>query len=172
MSDFLALTKERCSVRSFKPDAIAQDALDYVLEAGRLAPTACNKQGIHIYLLTSDETRAAAASVCKFTFGAPAILCVCKDHDSYWKNPFEDGINSGDIDASIVTTHMMLAAREKGLGSCWVGAFAPSKMAQALALPANHQVVALLPLGYPADDATPSEMHAKRKTKEELVTVM
>lgn len=172
MQDFLTLAKERYSVRQYKSDAVSQDDLAYILEAAMIAPTACNNQGIHVYVLSGEEARANAKSVCKFTFDAPVVLCVCKDSDKYWKNPFEEGVNSGDIDASIVGSHMMLAARERELGTCWVGAFSPSKLKEALNLPKNHQPVLLMPLGHPADEATPTAMHTTTRPQEELITVM
>lgn len=170
MKDFLTLASERYSVRKFKPDAIAPDVLVRILEAGRLAPTACNNQAVHIYVLESEEARASVASLTKYSFGAPAILLVCAERDRTWKNPLEDGVTSAEQDAAIVATHMMLEAWENGIGSCWVGYFPPSKLAAALALPEDHRPVLLMPIGVPADDAAPSPLHAQCKSLDELVT--
>jgi nitroreductase len=79
--NFFELAKERFSVRSFKKDAIEAEKLNMILEAGRVAPTACNKQPQKIYVIQSDEMRAKLATVCKFTFDAPVVLAICYDKE-------------------------------------------------------------------------------------------
>ena len=172
MNDFLTLAGARYSVRKFQPTAISRAHLARILEAGRLAPTACNNQAVHIYVLQSAEALAKVQAVTKYTFGAPVILLVCYDADRTWKNPLEAGITSGEVDASIVATHMMLEAWENGVGSCWVGYFPNSALAQSLDLPQNHKPVLLMPMGYPADDAVPAAMHTQRRSLDELVTML
>lgn len=170
MTDLLTLMSERCSVRKFKPDAIAPETLARILEAGRLAPTACNNQAVHIYVLESKDARAAVAGLTRYTFDAPAILLVCADTARTWKNPLENGVTSGEQDAAIVACHMMLEAWANGIGSCWVGYFPPGKLAAALALPEDHRPVLLMPIGVPADDAQPSALHSQRRALDDLVT--
>lgn len=172
MNDFLSLAAARYSVRKFKPEAIAEDTMARILEAGRLAPTACNNQAVHIYVLKSDAVLAKVAALTKFTFGAPTVLLVCAEESRTWKNPLEQGITSAEQDAAIVATHMMLEAWEEGVGSCWVGYFPNSKVAEALALPADHKPVLLMPMGYPADDAAPTKMHTDSRSLDELVTIL
>ena len=157
--NFLELAKARFSVRSFKKDPIEEEKLLTILEAGRVAPTACNKQPQKIYVIQSEEMRAKLATVCKFTFDAPVVLAICYDKDKAWKNDLTPGYCSGETDAAIVCTHMMLQAWELGIGSCWVGCFASDRVKEALDLPANLRVTALMPMGYPAQDATPMEFH-------------
>lgn len=170
--NFLELAKARFSVRSFKKDAIETEKLNAILEAGRVAPSACNKQPQKIYVIQSEEARAKLATVCRFTFDAPVILAVCYDHDRTWKNDLMPGYQSGETDAAIVCTHMMLEAWELGIGSCWVGWFNADEIKSTLGLPENVTLSALLPIGYPTDDAKPTKLHTKIRDIEDTVTFM
>ena len=121
--DFLTLAKKRCSVRQYQDKPVEQEKLDLILSAGRVAPTAANKQPQRIVVIQSAEgleKLKKAANV----YGAPLAMIVCADHQSSWKRPF-DGKDAADIDATIVTTHMMLQAAGLGLGSIWVCFFDP-----------------------------------------------
>ena len=170
--NFSELAKERFSVRAFKQDAIEEEKLAIILEAGRVAPTACNKQPQKIFVAKSEESREKLASVCRFTFDAPVVLVVCYDKERSWQNDLMPGYESGETDAAIVCTHMMLAAWEAGIGSCWVGAFSPDRVAETLGLPANERVCALMPMGYPAEDAEPFALHTQYRPIEETVTYL
>lgn len=172
MEDFLTLARTRYSVRKFADQPVEAEVLQKILTAGQTAPTARNSQAVHVYVLQSEEARAKAAALTKYSFGAPMILVVCYESDRTWKNPLVDGIISGEQDAAIVASHMMLAAWEQGVGSCWVGYFPPAKLAEALALPENHVPVLMMPMGYPAADAAPSALHEKTRSLDELVTVL
>lgn len=156
---FLDLAKARCSVRKFKDKAVEEEVLQSILEAGRVAPTACNNQPQKIYVVRSSEALEKLSRVCKYTFGAPVILVIGYDKDRDWKNDLMQGYTSGETDAAIVCTHMMLEAWDKGVGSCWVGWFNAEQIRETLELPQNVQVTALLPIGYAADDAKPSRLH-------------
>jgi len=170
--NFLELAKARYSVRSFKKDAVEEEKLNLILEAGRVAPTACNKQPQKIYVIQSEEMREKLASVCRFTFGAPAVLAVCYDQNKAWKNDLSPEYRAGEIDAAIVCTHMMLEAWELGIGSCWVAWFNANEVHEALALPENVTVCGLLPIGYPADDAAPTKLHTKIREFSDTVQFM
>jgi nitroreductase len=156
---FLELAKRRYSVRSFKDTPIGEEQLNLILEAGRIAPTACNNQPQKIYVAKSEESRKKLADVCRYTFGAPIILVVCYDRARDWKNKLMPGYESGETDAAIVCTHMMLQAEELGIGSCWVGYFNAQVVAEVLGLPENVTVSALLPIGYAAENALPAALH-------------
>ena len=158
---FLELAKARYSVRSFQDRPIEEEHLNLILEAGRVAPTACNFQPQRIYVARSAEAREKLASVCRCTFGAPVILVVCYDRERDWKNKLMPGYESGETDAAIVCTHMMLEAFELGIGSCWVGYFNPQTVAEILGLPENVTVSVLLPMGYPAENAQPLPLHSQ-----------
>lgn len=158
---FQELAKARYSVRSFQDKPIEKEHMDLILEAGRVAPTACNFQPQKIYVAKSAEARAKLASVCRCTFDAPVILVVCYDRTRDWKNKLMPGYESGETDAAIVCTHMMLQAFELGVGSCWVGYFNAQTVAEVLGLPENVTVSALLPMGYPAQDAKALPLHSQ-----------
>lgn len=170
--NFFDLVKDRYSVRKFKRDMIEDAKLQTILEAGRVAPTACNFQPQKIYVVKSEENRKKLADVCRFTFDAPVVLVIAYDKDRDWKNKRIPGYSSGETDTAIVCTHMMLAAWEQGIGSCWVGAFSNEAIEKALALPENIRVTAMLPIGYAADDATPAEFHSITRPFDETITEM
>ncbi len=158
---FQELAHARYSVRSFKDTPIEEEKLNLILEAGRVAPTACNNQPQKIYVAKSEESRKRLASVCRCTFDAPVILVVCYDRTRDWKSKLMPGYESGETDAAIVCTHMMLQAVELGIGSCWVGYFNADDVSSVLGLPPNVTVSALLPIGYPADNAEPLPLHTQ-----------
>jgi nitroreductase len=165
---FLELAKSRYSVRSYKPKPIEQDILVQVLEAARIAPTACNYQPQRIRIVTSQADLAKVDKCTAYRFNAPAVLLVCYDKTVCWKRRF-DGADSGEVDASIVATHLMLAASEAGLGTCWVMSFDPVKTVELFALPKNIVPVAILPIGYPAEDSIPSDWHEQRFSLDQTV---
>ena len=109
-------------------------------------------------------------SLTRCRFGAPVVLLIAYDADEDWKNPLEEGIHAGQQDASIVATHIMLAATEAGLGTCWVNLFPNSQANEAFGLPESIMPVLLMPIGYAAPDAKPSRLHDERKPLEETVT--
>ena len=166
---FQELAKNRYSVRSFRETPIEKEHMDLILEAGRVAPTACNFQPQKIYVARSAEAREKLASVCRCTFGAPVILVVGYDRTRDWKNKLMPGLTSGETDAAIVCTHMMLQAADLGVGSCWGGYFNPDKVAAVLGLPENLTVSALLPIGYPAENAEPLPLHSLYRELADLV---
>ena len=158
---FQELAHARYSVRSFQNSPIEEEKMNLILEAGRIAPTACNNQPQKVYVAKSAEDRQKLATVCRCTYDAPVILVVCYDRNRDWKNKLQPGYESGETDAAIVCTHMMLQAFELGIGSCWVGYFNAKEVREALGLPENLTVSALLPIGYPTDDAAPIAMHTQ-----------
>lgn len=167
--NFSELAKSRYSVRAYDSRPVEDEKLERIIEAGRVAPTACNFQPQRIFVVKSEENRQRLASICRFTFDAPVILVVAYDRDACWKNKRMEGHPSGETDAAIVTTHMMLAAFEEGIGSCWVGVFNSEEVKATLGLPENLTVTALMPMGYPAPDATPAPFHSQIKPKSETV---
>jgi len=167
---FLELAKTRYSVRSFQNIPIREDHMAKILEAGHVAPTACNNQPQKIYIAKSEDARKKLSSVCRCTFDAPVILVVCYDRTRDWKNKLQPGYESGETDAAIVCTHMMLEAAELGIGSCWVGYFNADRVSQILGLPENVTVSALLPMGYPAEDAKPLPLHSQFRELADIVT--
>jgi nitroreductase len=164
---FFELAKDRYSVRSYKEKPIEAEKLTRILEAGRIAPTACNIQPQRIKVITGEDLKKVdECTPCRF--GAPAVLLVCYDKAVCWKRRF-DGANSGDADASLVTTHLMFAAQELGLGTCWVMYFNPAKTAELFNLPENIVPVAMLLVGYPAGDAVPAAEHSDRLALDKIL---
>lgn len=158
---FFDLAKERYSERKFSDKAVGKELLDAILETGRIAPTAHNNQPQRIKVLTAAGDLAKVDECTPCRYGAPVVFMVCYDKDVSWKRGF-DGEDGGVVDASIVTTHLMLAAQEKGIASCWVMHFDPAKAISLFDLPKNIVPVALLPVGYPAEGSGPSPRHTDR----------
>lgn len=167
--DFMSLVKERYSVRTFSDKTVEQEKIDLILEAGRLAPTAANRQPQRIFVLDSPDDLEALKACTPFHFNAPVALLVCYDDTVSWKRTSYDGAEMGMVDASIVTTHMMLEVTNLGLGSTWVGHFDPDKTKEAFSLPEHIIPVALLPIGYPDEKSDPHPNHFKRFDKETTV---
>ena len=167
--DFTSLIQSRYSCRSFSSQSIAPEIIDRILEAGRIAPTAVNKQPIHIWAITAPETLEAVKGVTRSNYGAPLLLVVgCHPADA-WVRRY-DGKNGAEVDASIVATYLMLAAENEGLASLWVGSFDPALLKAILPDADTYEPVAIINVGYPTEDSTPSPMHGVRKALEEFVT--
>ena len=166
--DFEKLSAERYSLRKFSDRPVEQEKLDLILEAGRNAPTAHNLQPQRIFVIRTPEMLEKADGCTAAHFHPPVILVVAYDPESAWKRE-TDGKNHGEIDAAIAATQMMLQAADLGLGTTYVGMFEPEKLISAFPEMAGLTPIALLPLGYPAETAHPSRLHADRKPMEELV---
>ena len=166
--DFAKLSAERYSLRKFSDQKVEQEKLDLILEAGRNAPTAHNNQPQRIFVIQSPEALEKADACTSMHFHAPMTLVVAYDPEDAWKRE-HDGKNHGEIDASIAITQMMLQAADLGLGSTYVGVFEPEKLLEAFPEMAGLCPIAMLPLGYPAENARPSKLHTMRKPVEELV---
>lgn len=158
---FLELAEKRYSCRKFSDREVEEEKIEALLKAAQLAPTAVNFQPQRILVITDKEKiKSLDENGCtRYTFNAPLMMVVCYDKGKSWKRSF-DGKDEGIVDASIITTHMMLEAVELGLGSTWVGAFDPAKAREILEVPENYEIVSLLPIGYPAME--PGERHHKR----------
>ncbi len=163
---FLELAKKRYSVRKYSNQPVEKEKLLQVLEAARLAPTAVNYQPFRFIVLQDEEIRKKVAATYSLDWlqQAPIIIVICGDHSQSWRRA--DGKDYCDVDAAIAIDHMMLAAAELDLGTCFIGAFNAYECSKILGLPANLEPIALLPLGYPADRG---QVKKKRKELEELV---
>lgn len=166
--DFVELAKRRCSVRSYQEKPVEQEKLEKILEAGRVAPTACNLQPQRILVVRTKEGIDKLKKVGN-VFNAPLYLVICADHSRTWKRAF-DGKDSADIDVSIVTTQMMLEAADIGLASIWIGSFKPDVMRAEFSIPKGLEPVNLLGIGYPEGEVKSPERHdADRKPLAETV---
>ena len=153
---FLELAEKRRSVRAYKPDAVPEELLQQVLEAGRLAPSACNKQPWRFIVVRSETARRAlgAAYAREWFWKAPVVIAVCILTQEAWVRSY-DGRNYAMVDGALAMDHLTLAAAEAGLGTCWIGAFDPAAVRDILGLPDGVEVVGMTPLGYPAVEANP-----------------
>lgn len=166
--DFLELAKKRYSVRKFDDKKVEAEKVKLILEAGKLAPTACNFQPQRILIINDAISLNKLKNCTPYHFGAPLAILICYNNAISWKRKY-DSKDSGDIDASIVTTHMMLEVANLGLGTTWVGHFDPEQMRTAFNLPENIIPVALLPIGYPAEDSQSNPNHDKRYESDKTV---
>ena len=165
---FIDLAAKRYSVRKFKDQKVEKEKLGLILEAARIAPTGCNYQPQRIMVIDDPAALEKLKTCTKYTFGAPLVLMVCYDSVTCWKSA-TNNVMGGYEDACIATTHMMLEAADLGLGSTWVGGFDRAKLQELFNVPEFLVPVALLPVGYPADDAAPAHLHEKRYGIEHFV---
>jgi len=166
--DFAKLAQERYSLRKFSDKPIEKEKLDLILKAAQISPTACNNQPQRILVIESDEALEKVRKCTVNHFDAPMVILICYDSNESWVCPFNKE-NEGIVDASIVTTHMVLQAADLGIGTTWVGYFDRTLTSEIFDLPENIVPVALLPIGYPADDAKPNPLHDKKLPIEKTV---
>lgn len=166
--DFSEVIKNRYACKKFSAHQVETAQLHAILEAGRVAPTAKNLQEQRIYVVQSEEGLARIDRMTPCRYGAPTVIVVAFDTENMFTYPGGKR-TSGVEDASIVATHMMLAAASAGVDSCWINFFNPEEMARELGLPANEEILMLLDLGYAAPDTAPLPNHGKRKELSETV---
>ena len=155
--DFQELIRSRYSVRAYKPDPVPDAVLGSILEAGRLAPTAGNRQAFRILVIKTQGREAELKSIYgrDWFVQAPLILCVCGIPRDNWVRSHRKNYN--DVDVAIVMDHMILAATDLGLGTCWIGAFNVRTARKVLGTPKKAEPIELMPLGYPADEPKPKK---------------
>ncbi len=169
--EFKEVVKNRYSCKKFSDRAVGEKELAEILEAGRLAPTAKNLQEQHVYVIRSAEALALVDAVTPCRYGAPVVLAVAYDRDNVFTYPGGKR-DSGTEDAAIVATHLILAAADAGVDSCWINFFDPDVLAEKLGLPENEEILMLMDLGYAAEGTGPLENHSKRKPLEETVSCL
>ena len=153
--DFTDVIKARRSIRRYKPNTVPEDALLRILKAGRLAPTWANMQGVRYVVIKDTEKINAICQAVnqKWLKNIPLLIAVCC-------SPSESGRNSNNleyfpVDAAICMEHIILAATNEGLGTCWIGYFDEPKIKETLKIPKRTRVIGLTPLGYPAKEPRP-----------------
>ncbi len=169
--EFKDVVKERYSCKQFSDRQVEQEKLAAILEAGRVAPTAKNLQEQRVYVIRSAEGLAKIDAVSPCRYGAPTVLIVAFDKNNVFTYPGGKR-DSGVEDATIVATHMILAAANEGVDSCWVNFLDPEVLAQTFSLPENEEVLMVMDLGYAADGAGPLPNHSSRKDISETVTYL
>ncbi len=164
--DVLDAIKSRKSVRRYLDKSIEKEKLIAVLEAGRLAPSASNRQEWRFVIVRDRETRrklAEAADEQAFVGEAPVVIVACAETDSHTMKCEQPCY---PIDVAIALDHITLAAVELELGTCWIGAFDEERVKEILGIPEEIRVVELMPLGYPSD---PSIVKKERLSLDTIV---
>lgn len=164
---FTELTRQRYSCRHYTADAVEPEKLAAILEAGRIAPSACNNHPARVLICDTPSLREAAAKAAyRFerdgsVFGAPVVLLVCAKTDEAWVRKY-DQRNASDIDTAIVVDQMMMQATELGLGTCWVCHFNPEVAREVFDLPEDVYPIHMLTVGYAADSIADPEAREAR----------
>ena len=171
--EFFELVKDRFSCRKFSSKPVEDEKLNKILEAARLAPTAKNAQPVKIWVIKSPEALEKIKSSAPFAWlkDVNIILAVGGTTEGAFVRP-SDNRNFGDVDATIVATHLMLAIEAAGLGTTWIGMFDEPKVKELFPEMKDYDLVALFPVAYKADDAQPSDRHEKRKSQDELIKIL
>jgi len=167
--DFTSLIKQRCSVRAYKEQKVEAEKIQLILDAGRIAPTAGNRQPQRILVIESKEGLEKLTKACN-PHGAPLAFIICADKETAWTRSKFDNFKSCEIDASIATDHMMLQAQVLGLSSCWIIHFNPDALVEEYNIPDNLVAVNVLVVGYAEGEVKSPERHeADRKPLSEIV---
>jgi nitroreductase len=163
--EFFELIKKRYSVRAYQSKPIEEEKLQKVLDAARMAPTAANRQPFCFIVIHTQGRESELRRVYnrEWFYKAPIVICACAVPGRAWTR--SDGKNYSDVDTTIAMDHLILAATDQGLGTCWIAAFDPSSAREVLGLSENEEPVAFTPLGYPADESKPK----KRKALSDLI---
>ena len=169
--EFKEVVKNRYSCKKFSDRQVENEKLTAILEAGRLAPTAKNLQEQHIYVLQSAEALAKVDAVTPCRYDAPTVLVVAFDRNNVFTYP-GGRRDSGVEDATIVATHLILAAVDEGVDSCWINFLDPDKLAEGLGLPENEEILMVMDLGYAAEGAGPLPNHGSRKPLADTVSYL
>ena len=169
---FIDLARQRYSERYFGDKPVEKEKMDLILEAGRIAPTACNYQPQRIYVIESAEAMKKAVSTGASMCGCPVAVLICYDREEVAKIKRDrcyEEYNCGEQDAAIVAASMMFEAEDLGVHSLWIRGFDSQDVIDAFDLPENEVPVMMLALGYPSAKSHPAHLHAKRKAMEETV---
>ncbi len=165
---FLEMAEARYSVRDYTDKKVEQKKLKKILEAAHVAPTAANKQPARLVVVQEEEGLKKIGKAANI-YGAPLAIIVCSDHTKAWTRPF-DQKKTTDIDATILTDHMMMEAAELGLGSVWICYFKPDVIRQEFQLPDTLEPVNILAIGYAnGSPADPKRHVTQRIPLDELV---
>lgn len=154
----LDIAKRRYSVRSYTSQPVEDEKLQKILTAAHVAPTAANLQPVHIIAVRKKDGLNRIAKAANI-YHAPLALIVCADKTKAWERPF-DNMKTTDIDASILTDHMMLEATELGLGSVWICYFKPDVLRKEFQIPEHLEPINILAVGYTNEAPASSERHS------------
>lgn len=167
--EFTKVIKDRYSCKKYDGRNPSQDQINAILEAGRVAPTAKNLQEQHIYVVQGKEALEKIDKATPCRYGANTVIIVAFDKDNVYTYP-NSARQSGVEDATIVATHMILAAANEGVDSCWINCVDIDLLHKELSLPENEEILMLMDLGFAAEDAGPLPNHDSRKELNETVS--
>jgi len=165
--NFIELATQRYSVRNYEKRPVEKEKLLYVFEAARLAPSAVNFQPWHFVVITDPEQLKLVQEIYprEWISSAPVIVMVLGDHARGWHRK-PDGKDYTDVDIAIAIDHLMLAATEQSLGTCWICNFDLEKCCRIFNLPENLEPIAFVSMGYPVNESVPEK---KRKSIEQIL---
>lgn len=166
--DFIELARERYSLKKYDGRKVSREKLGLILEAARLSPTAKNLQNYFIYVAESDDALAKVDEVTPCRYGASTVLILTFDRSKVFTYP-GGKYDSGFEDTAIIATHIILAAKDVGVDSCWLNNFDPDKAKEIFDLAEEEIPVCLVDLGFPADGAGPLAKHTDRKDIADVV---
>lgn len=166
--EFTQVVNGRYSCKKYSDKPVDDALIEQILLAGRAAPTAKNLQEQKVYVVRSKPMLELLDTQTRCRYNAPVVLVVAYNSENVFTYPGGKK-NSGAEDATIVATHMILAAYNAGVDSCWVNVFDPDELKKALGLPENEEILMLMDLGYGTDDAGPLPNHSSRKDLSETV---
>ena len=164
--DFYKLINTRRSVRRYGSRQVEEEKINRILDAARIAPSAANRQPWHFIVVRDAKQKQEIGKAYgkEWFLTAPVLICACGESAKAWSRSFDGKIHM-DVDIAIAMDHLILAATEEGLGTCWICAFDPKIARKVLDLPAGIEPIALTPIGYADDEPVPKA----RKKLEEIV---
>jgi len=168
--EFYEVLKTRRSIRSYKQDAVSEETLNRILEAARIAPSGSNRQPWRFILIDDEELKSSVAELCgkqMWISEAPIVVVACGINIDYNRGGYM-GDMSFMMDVTISFTHLILAARAEGLGTCWIGSFDNDSLKHLLGVPEDVNVVAVTPIGYPKGEGF--RKTGKRKNLKEIIS--
>lgn len=160
--DFLKIAKSRYSVRKYKDIPVEEDKLNKILTAAHVAPTGNNQQPVRLIVVREKEGIEKLAKATRSIYNAPMAIIVCADKSRAWQRKYDEK-NISDIDASILTDHMMLEATDLGLGSLWICWFKPDVVKEEFMLPDGVEPVNILAVGYPDREPESPDRHSEKR---------
>lgn len=166
---FITIAKRRYATRGFTGHAVEPEKLELILEAAHVAPTAGNRQPVRLLVVQSTEGLAKLEKATSL-YSAPLAILVCADRNKVWTRSF-DGKQTCDIDASVLTDHMMLQATELGLGSVWICSFDPEVTREEFRIPDHMELINILAVGYAQNAPSSPDRHSETRIPlEQLVS--
>lgn len=166
--DFLDLARERYSVRRYSDQKVEKEKIEKLIEAARIAPTAVNLQPQRILVVDSEEGIKKLEKSTPFMFGVNTAFVIFYDKGESWKQTY-NRTDYGPIDAGVVATHILLEATQLDLGAVFVGHFKTDVVCEEFDVPEFLVPIAIIHIGYPAENSRPAKLHTQKKDISETV---